>query len=124
MNIIHRSVGFSAVDRYGSTLFQIVSLAILARLLTPREFGVYTMVYAFTALATVSYWEFGGANYLIQKSGLTEEGIRTAFTISLAMSCAFALILFGLRNLAAIFYAQEGLRAGIATAALRPASHR
>lgn len=118
MNIIHRSIGFSAVDRYGSTLFQVVSLAILARLLTPREFGVYTTVYAFTALATVSYREFGGANYLIQKSGLAEESIRTAFTISLAMSCAFALILFGLRDLAATFYAQEGLRAGIAAAAL------
>lgn len=118
MNTIHRSIGFSAVDRYGSILFQVVSLAVLARLLTPEEFGIYTAIYGFLALGTVSSREFGGANYLIQKPGLTEESIRTAFTISLAMSCALALTLFVLRDIVAHFFSHEGLKIGIAFAAL------
>ena len=118
MKAIHRSIGFSAIDRYGKTLFQIVSIAILARLLTPAEFGIYTTIYAFTALGTVSYREFGGANYLIQKSVLTEESIRTAFTVSLAISFAVALLLFALRDIVAAFFAEESLKIGIAVAAL------
>jgi O-antigen/teichoic acid export membrane protein len=118
MNEVHRSIGFSAISRYGSTFFQIMSMAILARLLTPSEFGIYTAISALTILINVSSREFGGANYLIQKSHLTEGNIRTAFTISLAMSVGFAVVLFEIRDAAAAFYSQPGLNAGIAVAAV------
>jgi O-antigen/teichoic acid export membrane protein len=118
MNKVHKSIGFSALERYGSTIFQIVALAFLARLLTPTEFGIYTTIAAFTALAGLSAREFGGANYLIQKSDLTEANIRTAFTISFAMWATLAALLFTLRESIATFYSQQDLKFGVAIAAL------
>jgi O-antigen/teichoic acid export membrane protein len=82
MNLLHRSILFSAVERYGSLLFFVASTAILSRLLTPAEFGIYALINAVTAILTASSQEFGGANYLVQKPTLSEENIRTAFTIT------------------------------------------
>jgi O-antigen/teichoic acid export membrane protein len=118
MNRIHRSIYFSAVERYGSFFFLLLSTAILARLLTPEEFGIYTTIYALTALASLSSREFGGVNYLIQKPSLSEQDIRTAFTISFCISAMFAALLLGVRDAAASFYSQQGLKQGITIAAL------
>jgi len=118
MNKVHRSIGFSAIDRYGSTVLLLLATMILARLLSPAEFGVYGAITALTMLATVSSREFGGANYLIQKSNLSEQDIRTAFTVSAGMGTLFAAILFGLRDVFASFYSEPGLQIGIAIAAV------
>ena len=118
MTTVHKSIIFSAADRYGSLIFFLISTAVLSRLLTPREVGIYASITALTALAGASAPEFGGANYLIQKARLSEKDIRTAFTVTLCMSALFATVLFGLRGVAADFYAEDGLRSGIAISAL------
>lgn len=118
MNSVHRSIGFSAISKYGSTVFQVLCIAALARLLTPAEFGIYSTVSAFILIANVTAREFGGANYLIQKRKLVTEDIRTAFTISFAMASVFAAILWIFAGAVASFYAEAGLRAGIEIAAL------
>lgn len=117
MNRLHRSLFFSAADRYGSLAFQLLSVAILSRLLTPKEFGIYSVVMALMLLAQ-TLREFGGANYLIQKPSLSEHCIRTAFTVTFAISCSVAGLLFALRGAAAWFFAEGGLRDGIAILAL------
>src|SRR6476646_10394673 len=116
MNLIHRSILFSAVERYGNLFFFLISTAILSRLLTPAEFGVYAFINALIVVLAASFQEFGGANYLIQKQTLSEENIRTAFTITMCLSVLFALSLFEIRHLAAWFFSEEGLRDGIAVA--------
>ena len=118
MNSIHRSIFFSALERYGSVFFFVVSTAILSRLLTPQEFGIYAVVGALTAVAAASFQEFGGANYLIQKPSLSERDIRTAFTITLCLSALFAAAVFELRDVAAWFFSEDGLKIGIAVSAL------
>ncbi|MGY4339162.1 oligosaccharide flippase family protein [Bradyrhizobium sp. LM2.9] len=67
MNSVQRSVLFSAVDRYAGLVLFLVSTAVLSRLLTPSEFGVFAVVNALTAVIAAAFQEFGGANYLIQK---------------------------------------------------------
>ena len=118
MNLVHRSIFFSALERYGSLFFFVVSTAVLSRLLTPQEFGIYAVVGALTAVAGASFQEFGGANYLIQKSSLSERDIRTAFTITLCLSALFAAAVFELRDVAAWFFSEDGLKIGIAVATL------
>ena len=118
MNSIHRSIFFSALERYGSVFFFVISTAILSRLLTPQEFGIYAVVGALTAVAAASFQEFGGANYLIQKPSLSERDIRTAFTITLCLSALLAAAVFELRDVAAWFFAEDGLKIGIAVSAL------
>jgi O-antigen/teichoic acid export membrane protein len=118
MNLIHRSILFSALERYGSLFFFVVSTAVLSRLLTPQEFGIYAVVGALTAVAGASFQEFGGANYLIQKPSLSERDIRTAFTITLCLSALFAAAVFELRDVAAWFFSEDGLKIGIAVSML------
>jgi O-antigen/teichoic acid export membrane protein len=118
MNLLHRSIFFSALERYGSLFFSVISTAILSRLLTPQEFGIYAVVGALTAVVGASFEEFGGPNYLIQKSSLSERDIRTAFTITLCLSVLVAVAVFELRDAAAWFFTEERLKIGIAVAAL------
>jgi O-antigen/teichoic acid export membrane protein len=114
MNLLHRSILFSAVERYGSLVFLLVSIAILSRLLSPEEFGVYAIVSALTAVVATSFQEFGGANYLIQKPSLTEGDIRSAFTITFFLSALLAVALFALRGMIAGFFSYEAMEVGIA----------
>jgi O-antigen/teichoic acid export membrane protein len=114
MDRLHRSIFFSGVERYGSACLFLVSTAILSRLLKPAEFGIYAAVVALTAVATACSQEFGGANYLIQKPTLSEQDVRTAFTITLCMSALLGAMFFALRDWVASFYSEEGLRTGIA----------
>ena len=118
MNSIHRSILFSALERYGSLVFFVIATAILSRLLTPQEFGIYAVVGALTTVAAASFQEFGGANYLIQKTSLSERDVRTAFTITLCLAALLAVAVFEFRDIAAWFYSDEGLKAGIAVSAL------
>src|SRR6476661_6338621 len=101
MNSIHRAIFFSAVERYGTLFLFMSSTAVLSRLLTPAEFGIYALINALTAVVAASFQEFGGHSYLIQKQPLTEQDIRTAFTITMCLSVLFALGLFELRGAAA-----------------------
>lgn len=114
MDRLHRSIFFAGVERYGSVALLLLSTAVLSRLLTPQEFGVYAAVVALTAVVTASSQEFGGANYLIQKPELSEQDVRTAFTITFCLSVALGIVLFALRHVLASFYAERGLETGIA----------
>lgn len=117
MSPLHRSLLLSSADRYGSLVIQLLAIAALSRLLTPSEFGVYSLVMALSALAH-TLREFGGANYIIQKPALSEQCIRTAFTVSLLISSLFAVVLVALRDAAALFFSESGLREGVAVSAL------
>ena len=79
MNSVQRSILFSAVERYGSLVLFLVATAVLSRLLTPAEFGIYAVVNAVTAVIAASFQEFGGANYLIQKRELSRSRCAHSF---------------------------------------------
>ncbi|MCK1359478.1 oligosaccharide flippase family protein [Bradyrhizobium sp. 199] len=118
MNSVQRSVLFSAADRYAGLVLFLVSTAVLSRLLTPAEFGVFAVVNALTAVIAAAFQEFGGANYLIQKHELSRGAIRTAFTITWAISLAVALILLASANAISQLFGQDSLRRGIEVSAL------
>lgn len=118
MTRVYRSIFFSALDRYGSLLFFLISTAILARLLSPSEFGVYAVINALTTVVAVSFQEFGGSNYLIQKADLLEQHVRTAFTVIFTTSVTFAFLLFVFRHHIATLFTQDGIGIGIGTASL------
>lgn len=118
MSQVYRSILMSAVERYGSLFFFLLSTAVLSRLLTPEEFGIYAIVNALTAVVAATFQEFGGANYLIQKPALSQQNIRTAFTITFCLSALIGATLFALRDVAVSFFAQDGLRIGIAVSVL------
>jgi O-antigen/teichoic acid export membrane protein len=118
MSSVHRSIFFSAVERYGSLLLFLFSTAVLSRLLAPDEFGIFAVINAIIAVITASFQEFGGANYLIQKKTLSERNIRTAFTITFSISIVIGLALFACRDAVVWFFKQDGLKEGIAVSSL------
>ncbi|WP_454630057.1 oligosaccharide flippase family protein [Bradyrhizobium cenepequi] len=116
MKSVQRSIFFSAIERYASLLLFFVSTAVLSRLLTPGEFGVYAVILAITSVFSASSQEFGGANYLIQKASLSEGNIRTAFTITFGLSIAIGFLLYLLGGVLGSTLGADGLQAGIAVA--------
>jgi O-antigen/teichoic acid export membrane protein len=115
---VQRSIFFSAVERYGNLVLFLVTTAVLARLLTPAEFGIYAVVNAVTAVVAASFQEFGGANYLIQKRELSRADVRTAFTVTFGISALIGLALLALSDALSQLFEQESLREGIAVSAL------
>jgi O-antigen/teichoic acid export membrane protein len=118
ITVVRRSILFSAIERYGGLIFLLASTAIISRLLTPHEFGIYAVINAITGVIAASFQEFGGSNYLLQKPSLSEKDIRSAFTVTLCLSVLFAVTLFELRDVAAWFFSEEGLKIGVAASTL------
>ena len=85
-------MGFSTVVQ---SVLQVVVLSMLARLLTPSDFGMVAAAMVTIALAnTLAVIGIGPA--VIQRAVLTEHHIRTAFTLSVLLGMTFcALMWFG-----------------------------
>lgn len=118
MNSVHRSVLFSGLDRYAGLVLFLVSTAVLSRLLTPSEFGVFAVVDALTTVIAAPFQEFGEANYLIQKHELSRGTIRRAFTVTWLISLAVAPILLASVDVVSQIVGQDSLRRGIQVSAL------
>jgi O-antigen/teichoic acid export membrane protein len=118
MTSVQRSILLSAADRYGNLILIFVATAVLSRLLSPAEFGVFAVVNAIAAVLTASFQEFGGANYLIQKHELSSEDIRSAFTVTFGISLAIAGLLFVLGGPLSQWFAEHELKRGVEVAAL------
>jgi O-antigen/teichoic acid export membrane protein len=84
-------------------LVQLVVLVVLARLLSPRDFGLAGLAASVIGLAGLAA-QFGLGVALIQRPELTERDIRAGFTLSLASGLAmFALIATAAPLVAVIF---------------------
>lgn len=90
--------------------FGIVSALILARMLTPSDFGVYALamsVYAFVEL--MGAFGFGAA--LIQNQDATDGHYDTAWTLNLLFSLLCAVVLFAVAPFAADILGEPKLTA-------------
>jgi O-antigen/teichoic acid export membrane protein len=118
MPSVHRSIFFSAVERYASLVLFFLVTAVLSRLLTPQEVGTYAVVNAICAVIVASFQEFGGANYLIQKHELSSVNVRTAFSITFGISVLIGVALFALADVLSRFFDQDNLTVAIHVVAL------
>lgn len=84
---------------------QFVVSIVLARLLTPADFGVIAIMTFFTSLATV-FVQGGFATALIQRAGVTHEEESAVFWFGLAASIVVALIIALAGGTVARLYAQ------------------
>jgi O-antigen/teichoic acid export membrane protein len=75
-----------------SGLFQFAIAALLARLLSPEEFGLVTLAMVVIGFARF-FSDLGIAAALVQRRELTERHIRSAFTISAVLGAAMAALL-------------------------------
>ncbi len=94
---------WSSVERFSIQGIQFVLGIIMARLLSPREFGVVGMLAIFMAVAQ-SFVDSGFSNALIRKKNRTEIDFSTAFYFNIVVGIVCYLILFLAAPLIAGFY--------------------
>jgi O-antigen/teichoic acid export membrane protein len=109
MNVVRRSLLFSFAEKYGIYAINLAALAVISRLLTPTDLGVFAVAGAVTLVLEVVR-EFGIGTYLVQARELTCDNVRTAFTVALCLSTLGAALLFALSGTAAAFYHEPALR--------------
>jgi len=99
---------WSTVDRFGQQAVQLVIGLILARLLTPADFGLIGLVMVFVSLST-SLVDGGFGQALIRKQNANETDYNTVFYFNIIISVSLYIILFFLAPSIAIFFNQPQL---------------
>ena len=96
----------------------LVSVFILARLLTPADFGVVGL--AMTAVALVETFSYLGMKQaLLRMEKLERDYYDTAWTIQLVMFCLLGLLLFAIAGPAAAFFQEPRVEAVVYALSLR-----
>lgn len=112
-NLKQRSVrgGFvTIVSQVSKFILKFGSTSILARLLTPEDYGVIGM--ATVTIGFVEYFkDLGLSAATIQRQEINHQQISNLFWINLSLSCAIALIVAGLSPVVAAFYHEPRLQA-------------
>ena len=88
-----KGVVWTALQKYSTMLIQFVSGIILARLLTPHDYGCIGMLMIFMVLAE-SFIDGGFGSALIQKKRPTQEDYSTIFFWNLGMAVLLYAILY------------------------------
>jgi O-antigen/teichoic acid export membrane protein len=84
----------------GAALQFVVSV-LLARLLSPRDFGMVALAFLVLGLARL-LGDLGMGNAVVQRPGLTERHVRTAFTVSTLIGVATAALIVAAAPIGAV----------------------
>jgi polysaccharide transporter, PST family len=98
-----RGAGAAIVGSAGSFAVQIGSVIILARLLTPSDFGIVTMVTTFSLLLR-SFGLNGFTEFIMQREELTDSLASNLFWINLGIGTTLTLAFASSGPLLALFY--------------------
>jgi len=98
-----RGAGAAIAGQAGSFAVQIGSVAILARLLTPADFGIVTMVTTFSLLFR-SFGLNGFTELIMQREDLTHSLASNLFWVELGMGAVLTLAFASSGSLLALFY--------------------
>jgi teichuronic acid exporter len=99
---------WSAIERIGQQSLYFVLTIIIARILSPEDYGLIGMMAVFISLAT-SFIDSGFSQALIQKKNVTEEEYSTVFYFNLFISIVAGALLFFTAPFIACFYHEPKL---------------
>ena len=101
-------VGWSAIDNVVQYAVQFIVSIVLARLLSPDDYGLIGIIAIFTAVSTTLVGGgFGSA--IIRKKDECEDDYSTAFIVNLGMSILLYVIIYFCSPLIALFFGREEL---------------
>lgn len=101
---------WSSIERFSVQGIQFLVMIIMARLLTPKDYGLVGMVAIFIAVAQ-SLVDSGFSQALIRKQNRTEIDNSTVFYFNIVVGTLLYLILFTIAPLVADFYDSPELTA-------------
>ncbi len=100
---VAKGVAWSAVEKVCSMLLQMVVSIVVARLLSPNDFGVMAILTFFTAVSLVVV-DSGFSQILLRKEEPTNNDYKTVFVFNVAVSLALYLLFVALAPLLAQYY--------------------
>lgn len=90
-----KGILWSAIDKFGIVVVQIILEIVMARLLLPADYGVMGVVAVFLAIGQV-FTDGGFSNALIQKQNRTEIDFSTVFFCNIIVSVViYGMLFFG-----------------------------
>jgi O-antigen/teichoic acid export membrane protein len=105
MGILKIATYWSALERFGSQGVQFLILIVLARLLSPQDFGLIGMLAVFCCLGEV-FADCGLATVLIQRPANSADDESTAFYLNVGAGALFAVFLCAVSPWVAGFFGQ------------------
>ena len=94
---------WTASSAGAQAIFQVVALVVLARLLSPNEFGLFAAILVVTGFSSI-FSGLGVGPAIVQRPELEERHLRVGFTLSLLLGNAVAgLVWAGAPNIASFF---------------------
>lgn len=103
-----RAVLFAFAQRYFSFALQLGTSIVMARLLTPKETGIFSLAASAVAIGAIVR-EFGIGDYLVSQKELTPEKIRAAFTVTVSVAWLIALVILLVARPLANLYQEPGV---------------
>lgn len=108
MNSVKRAVLMSAVGQYSLQIINFVTVAVIARLLTPEEIGLFAVATSISFVAN-EIRSFGVAEFLVREVEVTGDKIRRVLAVMVIMSWGLGLVFLAGAGWAADFYKQPDL---------------
>lgn len=103
-----KGVGWSAIDNVSQHAVTFIVSIVLARLLTPDDYGLIGLITIFTAICTALIGG-GFTNALIRTKDASEKDYNTVFIVNLCMSILLYVIIFFCAPLIASFFNRHEL---------------
>lgn len=100
---IKKASMINAIGKYSKILLSIVVEIILARLLTPHDYGVVAIVVVFTTFFT-TFSDMGLSVAIVQRKDLTKAEIDNIYTFTVYMSIALMVFFYFFSYVIAKFY--------------------
>lgn len=99
---------WSMVERFSAQGIQFVLSLVIARILSPSDYGLIAMLTVFISISQV-FTDSGFSQALIQKKNRTEKDLSTVFYFNIIVSILIYAILFLSSHAIAIFYREPQL---------------
>ncbi|MCQ2091766.1 MAG: lipopolysaccharide biosynthesis protein [Fibrobacter sp.] len=109
---------WSAVERFSTQGIQFLFGIVLARLLTPSDYGIIAMLTIFLAISQ-TFIDSGFANAVIRKIDRTEKDMATMFFFNIGMSIVCYAVIFFAAPFIASFYNMPDLTLILRVLAIR-----
>ena len=94
---------WNSIDRFSNQGLSFIFSILIARIVSPSDYGVIAMLYVFTDIAQV-FVEGGITSAIVRKPDLSESDLSTAFFLNIGVAIFSYVLLFCIAPIVASFY--------------------
>ena len=116
---VKRSLAWMALAQILSFVVQFASTVVLARYLTPKEFGIAAVAFAVIAVIAV-FQQLSLPALIVREETLTRDLTTTAFTVNAIVTVLLSTIIAGMSYAGATFLQEEAVKHAMLILALSP----